>query len=113
MLQSFGAIWRLGAIVAPVNYMMKDDEIASIYENSGAEVVISVTDFLPKIQAGKLRAPKVKTVILVNDDVPEVTYSFHALINNAPETKEIAETDDDDVAAVIYSAGGQYHQQSD
>jgi len=105
VIQSFGAIWRLGAIVVPVNYLMKDDEIASIYEDSGAEVVISVRDFLPKIQAGMLRAPKIRTVILVNDDVPEGMYSFHALADKAPATKEIVETDDDDLAALIYTAG--------
>lgn len=105
VLQSFGAIWRLGGVVVPVNYMMKDDEIASIYEDSGAKVVISVKDFLPKISAGQARAPHVKTVILVNDDVPDGMYSFHALTDSAPETKEIVETDDDDLAALIYTAG--------
>jgi long-chain acyl-CoA synthetase len=105
VLQSFGAVWRLGAVVVPINYLMKDDEIASIYEDSGAEVVISVKDFLPKIKAGQAKAPKVKTVILVNDDVPEEMYAFHALVNKAPETKEIVETDDDELAALIYTAG--------
>ncbi len=105
VLQSFGAIWRLGAIVVPVNYLMKDDEIASIYEDSGAKVVISVKDFLPRIKAGKEKAPQVKTVILVNDEVPEGTCSFHALVDQARETQEIVETDDDEVAALIYTAG--------
>ena len=105
VLQSFGAIWRLGAIVVPINYLMKDDEIAAIYEDSGAKVVISVKDFLSKIKAGKLRAPQVKTVILVNDDVPEGMYSFHALVNQAPETIGIVETNDDELAALIYTAG--------
>lgn len=105
VLQSFGAIWRLGAVVVPVNYMMKDEEIASIYEDSGAKVVISVKDFLPKISAGQAKAPQVKTVILVNDDVPDGMYSFHALTDSAPETKDIVETGNDDLAALIYTAG--------
>ncbi len=105
VLQSFGAIWRLGAVVVPVNYMIKDDEVASIYEDSGAKVVISVKDFLPKISAGQARAPQVKTVILVNDDVPDGMYSFHALTDSAPETKDIVETENDDLAALIYTAG--------
>ncbi len=105
VLQSFGAIWRLGAIVAPVNYMMKDDEIAAIYEDSGAKVVISVKDFLPKIKVGQAKAPQMQTVILVNDDAPEGTHSFHALVDKAPETKDIVEMDDEDVAALIYTAG--------
>lgn len=105
VLQSFGAIWRLGAVVVPVNYMMKDDEIAAIYADSGAKVVISVKDFLPKIKVGQTRAPEMQTVILVNDDVPDGTHSFHALVNKAHETTDIVETDDDEVAALIYTAG--------
>ncbi len=105
VLQSFGAIWRLGAVVVPINYLMKDDEIANIYEDSGAKVVISTKDFLPKIQVGQARSPQVKTVILVNDEVPEGLHSFHALVDNAPERKDIVETDDDELAALIYTAG--------
>ena len=105
VLQSFGAIWRLGAIAVPVNYMMKDDEIAAIYEDSGPKAVISVIDFLPKIKAGQARAPGLETIILVDDKVPEGTFSFHALVNNARETKEIVDTNDDEVAALIYTAG--------
>ena len=105
VLQSFGAIWRLGAIVVPINYLMKDDEIANIYEDSGAKVVISSKDFLPKIRVGQARSPQLKTVILVNDEVPEGLHSFHALVDHAPETKDIVETDDDDLAALIYTAG--------
>lgn len=105
VLQSFGAIWRLGAVVVPINYLMKDEEIASIYEDSGARVVISVKDFLPKIKAGQEKAPQVKTVILVNDDVPEGMFSFHNLVNKGAEEYDIVETDDDELAALIYTAG--------
>lgn len=105
VLQSFGAIWRLGAITVPINYLMKDDEIANIYEDSGAEVVISTKDFLPKIKVGQAKAPQVKTIILVNDDVPEGMYSYHELVNKSVEETDIVETDDNEVAAIIYTAG--------
>jgi long-chain acyl-CoA synthetase len=105
VLLSFGAIWRLGAIAVPVNYMMNAEEIASIYEDSGARAVISTVDFMPKIKAAKERAPRLNTIILVNDEVPEGTFSFHGLADNAPETEDIVDTDDDEVAALIYTAG--------
>ena len=85
--------------------MMKYDEISAIYEDSGPKAVISVIDFLPKIKAGQARAPGLETFILVDDKVPEGTFSFHALVNNARETKEIVDTNDDEVAALIYTAG--------
>lgn len=105
VLQTFGALWRLGAIAVPINYLMKDDEIAAIYEDSGAKAVISVDYFLSKIQFGQAKAPQLQTVILVNEDVPEGTYCFHELVNKSAEEHDIVETDDDEVAALIYTAG--------
>jgi long-chain acyl-CoA synthetase len=105
VLQSFGAIWRLGAIVVPINYLMKEDEIATIYKDSGAKVAISIKDFLPKIKAGQAIAPQLKAVILVNDDVPEGTYSYPQLVKKSSEEHDIVETDDDEVAVLIYTAG--------
>lgn len=105
ILQSFGAIWRLGAIVVPINYMMNDEEAASIYEDCGARIVISRSDFLPKIKAAQKVAPTMETILLVDETPVEGTLSFHELLNRSPETTEIVETDDDDIAALIYTAG--------
>jgi long-chain acyl-CoA synthetase len=105
VLQSFGAIWRLGAIAVPINFLMNSEEIATIYADSGAKVVISTKDFLPKIKAGQAKAPQVQTVILANDDVPEGMYSYHELVNKNPEEHDVVETDDDEVATLMYTAG--------
>ena len=65
VLQGFGAIWRIGAVVVPINYLVGEEETAYIYQDSGAKVVISSSVFLPKIQTGKAKAPNLETVILV------------------------------------------------
>jgi long-chain acyl-CoA synthetase len=101
----FSAAWRLGAVIVPVNHMIGDDETAHIYQDSGAKVVISSKMYLPKIQACRARVPEVKTVILLEKDVPEGTYSCYSLMDETSEEKSIAETADDDIAALIYTAG--------
>jgi long-chain acyl-CoA synthetase len=105
VLQSFGAIWRLGAITVPINHLMNQEEIANIYLDSGAEVVISNESYLPEIRAGQAKAPRIKTIVLVNDDAPDGTYCFRELINKSREERDIVETEDDEVAAIIYTAG--------
>ena len=105
VLQSFSAVWRIGAVIVPINYLIGEEETAYIYRDSGAKVVISSRAFLPKIHAGRLKAPEVKTVILIDDDVPEGTLSYHQLVENSDEEHEIVETEDDDIAALIYTAG--------
>ena len=105
VLQSFSAVWRIGAVIVPINYLIGEEETAYIYRDSGAKVVISSQAFLPKIHAGRVKAPEVKTVILIDDDVPEGTLSYHQLVENSDEEHEIVETEDDDIAALIYTAG--------
>jgi long-chain acyl-CoA synthetase len=105
VMQSFMAVWRLGAAIVPINYMMGEEEVAHIYADCGAKVVISSAEYLPRIRAGQLKAPDAKTVILVGGDVPSDCFSFQELTQNSDEESEIVETDEDDIAAIIYTAG--------
>lgn len=104
-LQSFLAVWRIGAVIVPINFLIGEEETAYIYQDSGAKAVISSHTFLPKIRAGQVRAPEVKTVILIDDDVPEGTLSYRQLVENSQEEYKVVETQDDEIAALIYTAG--------
>lgn len=101
----FSAALRLGAVIVPINYMIGEEETAHIYQDSGAKVVISSRMFLPKILACRARVPGIETVILIEDHAPEGTLSYRALVDDSREEMSIAETSDDDIAALIYTAG--------
>jgi len=105
VIESFGAVWRIGAVIVPINYLMGDEEIAYIYKDSGAKVVISSMAFLPKIRAAQAKAPTVKTVILIDKDVPEGTIAYHPLVENSVEDHSVADMNEDELAALIYTAG--------
>ena len=105
VLQSFGAIWRIGAVVVPVNYLVGEEKTAYIYQDSGAKVVISSSAFLPKIRAAKAKAPGLETVILIDPEVPQGFLSYPHLVEKKPEAMEVVDMDDDELAALIYTAG--------
>lgn len=105
VLQSFGALWRLGAVIVPINYLVGEEETAYIYRDSGARVVISRRDFLPKINAGLAQAPDIKHVILIDGATGPNTISFHDIVQESPEMNDYEHTADDDNAAIIYTAG--------
>ncbi len=105
VLYGFSAAWRLGAVIVPINYMIGEEETAHIYRDSGAKVVITSKMFLPKVQACRAKVPDVQSVIVIEDDAPEGTHSFRALVDQSPEETAIVETADDDIAALIYTAG--------
>jgi long-chain acyl-CoA synthetase len=105
VLQAFGAVYRLGAVIVPINYLVGDDEIAYIYQDSGAKVLISSLDFLPKIRAAQVNAPEMKTIILIDSEVPEGTLSLSRLLEESEAREELEETSDDEIAVLVYTSG--------
>ncbi|HYB21271.1 MAG TPA: long-chain fatty acid--CoA ligase [Thermodesulfobacteriota bacterium] len=105
VLQSFQAVWRIGAVVVPINYLVGEEEIAYIYDDSGAKVVISSLPFLPKIRAARTKVPGPETIILIDPEVPEGTVSYREIVGKSPEDQDVVETEDDDLATLIYTAG--------
>jgi long-chain acyl-CoA synthetase len=105
VLQGFGAIWRIGAVAVPINYLVGEEETAHIYQDSGAKVVISSSVFLPKIHAGKTKVSGLETVILVDREVPQGFLSYPDLLEKKSEEAGVVDTDDDELAALIYTAG--------
>ncbi len=104
-LQGFWAIWRIGAVAVPINYLVGEEETAYIYQDSGAKTVLSNSTFLPKIRAGKAKAPGLETVILVDPEVFQGSLSHSHLVEKKCEEMEVVDMDDDELAALIYTAG--------
>jgi long-chain acyl-CoA synthetase len=105
VFQSFGAIWRIGATVVPVNHMIGPDESSYIYQDCGGETLISSADFLPRIEACRASTPALKNVILAGPSVPKGYLSYRDLAEGNPEDTSIVNTGDGDLAAVVYTAG--------
>ncbi len=105
VLQGFQAVWKIGAVVVPINYLVGEDETAYIYQDSGAEIVISSQAFLPKIRAAQKKVGGAEKVILIDKEVPPGTFSYGELLEKSSEELDIIETEDDELAALIYTAG--------
>ena len=105
VLQSFQAVYMLGAVVVPINFMVGEAETAFIYRDTGARVIISNSEFLPKIQSCKKDAPTIEHIILTDREVPEGTHSYRQLLETHSDEMPICSTADDDLAALIYTAG--------
>lgn len=105
VIYSFRAVHAIGAVVVPINFLVGDSEIAYIYQDTGAETIISSMEFLPKIEACRRQAPAIKNIILIDDPVPSHTLSYRKLLENSSDELEMEKTEDDEVAALIYTAG--------
>lgn len=105
VLQAFQAIWKIGAITVPINYQVGQEEINFIYEDSGANTVITSPEYLEKVRIGQSRVPGIKNVIVVAPEAPAGTHLFRKLLDESSDQLEMVKTADDDVAALIYTSG--------
>ena len=105
VFSAFPAIYKIGGIVVPLNPLLRPDQAAYIYRDCGAKAILTSSDYLGWLKDAQSRAPDLKHIILTDrDDVPD-TISYRNLLSSSSDKLAIEETDNDDVAALLYTAG--------
>jgi long-chain acyl-CoA synthetase len=105
LLSAFPAIYKIGAVVVPLSPLLRPDQAAYIYRDCGAKATITSSDFVGRVLEAQKQTPNLQHVILTDrDDVPG-TISYRNIMSTSSDTLPIEQTDNDDVAALIYTAG--------
>ena len=103
VLVSFRGIFKIGAAVTPLSFLISAEETAYIYQDSTPVVVISSSEFMEKVSHGKASAPSIKHVISV-DEAPD-TLLFRDIVDRSSDELEMEDTADEELAALLYTAG--------
>ncbi len=90
-------VLRLGAVVVPLNPLLKGREVAYHLSDSGAKVLFAWHEFAEAAETGAREAGA--ELVLVTPD------GFADLVNSAQPVTEIAERDDSDTAVILYTSG--------
>jgi long-chain acyl-CoA synthetase len=90
-------ILRLGAVVVPMNPLLKDREVGFQLSDSGAKVLVAWHGFAEAAQGGAEQAGA--------ECVLAQPGEFEQLLGAAAPVDEVAERADDDVAVIIYTSG--------
>jgi long-chain acyl-CoA synthetase len=105
VLSAFPAIYKIGGVVVPLNPLLRPDEAAYIYRDCGAKVILTSPDFVGRVLEAQKQTPTLQHVILTDrDDVPG-TIPYRDIMSSHCDQLGIAQTDSDDVAALMYTAG--------
>ena len=97
---SYNAIWRAGAVVTPILFLISPPELHHVLEHSGAKAAILTPELVPLLQSA-LEGLDIQMIVV--GDAPEGAISFASLENFEPG--EIVARDDDDLAALLYTGG--------
>jgi len=102
---AFPAIYKIGAVVIPLNPLLRSDQAAYIYKDSGAKAIITSSDFVDRVIEAQKQTPSLQYIILTDrDDVPGTIYFDNIMSANSDELA-IEQTDNNDIAALMYTAG--------
>lgn len=94
---TYYGVLRAGAVVVPMNVLLKRREIAFYLEDSGAKLLLAWHGFGAEAEGGAADAG----VELIEVE-PE---SFAALLAEHEPTPGLAETDEEDTAVILYTSG--------
>jgi long-chain acyl-CoA synthetase len=105
LLSAFPAIYKIGAVVVPLSPLLRPDQAAYIYRDCVAKAILTSSDFVGRVLEAQKQTPNLQHVILTDrDDVPG-TISYHNIMSTNSDTLTMDQTDNDDIAALIYTAG--------
>ena len=105
LIQAFFATFKIGAILVPINPSLRTNELAFIYRDAGLSVLISTANYINIIKEARREAPDLKHVICTGETIPENTLDYNIIIEQEPDTLSIEDTENDDTAVIIYTAG--------
>jgi fatty-acyl-CoA synthase len=95
----FFAVASLGAVMVPVNFLLKNKEVTFIINDSGASVLFVGEDLLELVDTGKGETPELRDIIRIGQassglDPSVLSYSALAAKASAAPVSEDAESDD-------------------
>jgi len=105
VIWSFTAIYKIGAIVVPVNPLLSLEQSTHIFQDCGAKVVITSPEFASFVLEAQKQVASLKYIIMIEQDNIPGTLFYDRIIADQSDGLEVAETDNNDVAALIYTAG--------
>ncbi|MFH0855680.1 MAG: class I adenylate-forming enzyme family protein [Candidatus Omnitrophota bacterium] len=98
------AIWRLGAVAVPLDFMLTEDELASCMAHSDTKVLIAKPKANLSFVSLKNRCPGLKQIITCQDKVEGFLF-FNECVEKSVSTIIKTVTRDKDYAIIFYTSG--------
>jgi long-chain acyl-CoA synthetase len=97
----YNAIWRAGAVVTPVMFLLPVDDLRHVLRDSGACAVITTAEFAHKVREASETLDSVR--FLISREAVDGLIPLASLEQASPEP--IVPRADDDLAALLYTGG--------
>jgi long-chain acyl-CoA synthetase len=109
---AYSAIWRTGAVATPVLFLLSEGELRYVLADSGAALVVTTPEFLPKVMAAAAGLASVRGIVVVGGPAAEQHRAAaegppllpFAELETAPPAW-LVDSDPSGLAALLYTGG--------
>ena len=108
---TYSAIWRTGAVATPVLFLLSEDELRHVLSDSGAALVVTTPEFLPKVMSAAADLTAVRGIVVVGQAMAERPAPAagppllpFAELETAPPAR-LVDSDPSGLAALLYTGG--------
>ena len=104
---AYSAIWRAGAVVTPVVFLVSPPELRHILADSGAVAVVTTPELLATVAAAAEGAPQLRHVIVVGGGPTRCPGTFAGWTSPSLSRtgRRLVRVGDDDLATLMYTGG--------
>jgi acyl-CoA synthetase (AMP-forming)/AMP-acid ligase II len=103
-LETYYAVAKLGAILAPLNFRAKEDELTYMLNNSGAVALFVGDRYVNMVNAMRPNLTSVQHCISI-DGKQENMHYYEDLISSGSPDEVVPDVDDEDTTLLMYTAG--------
>jgi acyl-CoA synthetase (AMP-forming)/AMP-acid ligase II len=103
-LETYYAVAKLGAILAPLNFRAKEDELTYMLNNSGAVALFVGDRYVKMVNAMRPNLTSVQHCISI-DGKQENMHYYEDLISSGSPDEVVPDVDDEDTTLLMYTAG--------
>lgn len=103
-IESYFAMAKLDAILVPLNFRAKADELGYMVANAEAKVLLMGNRYIDLVNTILPQLPSVKQCISMDSSSEGMLY-YEDIINSSSSEECISEIDDEDVTILMYTAG--------
>ena len=99
---SYYAIMKVGAIHAPLDIRLKEEEVKLILGDAKPVAVITTSEFQDMFLSMRAEFPSLKSIVVVGEEVKAGCISFNEMKNRVSSHVIPVEVEDEDVALYLY-----------
>jgi len=105
LVETFFAIWRIGAVFVPLNFRNSPDELTYVVNHSDATSIIFQDKFEETVMKMKPSINEVQKFMIMGEGPSQDFIDFEVMTSEASIESPAVEVKEEDTATILYTAG--------